>query len=241
MIPARRLVRCDYALDAKTLARALLGRVLVRVTEDGQRLSGMIVETEAYLGAIDAASHAFKGRRTARTEAMFGAPGTVYVYFTYGMHYCMNVVCAEEGYPAAVLLRALRPLEGTETMRVNRGRTGATSPVERLCAGPARLCQALGIARRLNREDLINGQELWIEDAPVIAGPTDPETSLFRQSNTPPRIIACPRIGVDYAGAWARRNLRFLFAGDPSVSVPPPRARKAAGPRRRRNTDSENT
>lgn len=217
-------MRENYAREAQELARELLGRVLVRQTDDGERLSGLIVETEAYLGAKDAASHAFKGRRTARTEAMYGPPGTTYVYFTYGMHFCMNVVCAREGVPHAVLIRALRPGAGEATMRRNRGRPGVTAPLNRLCSGPARLCQALGIDRRLNGADLVSGDVLWIEDAtdPVESAATGPPDAPSRRR---PRVIACPRVGVDYAGPWAKRKLRFVFAGESSVSVPPPVAR----------------
>src|SRR5262245_46221232 len=106
-----------FAGSAISLARRLLGAVLVRVLDDGEVLAGRIVETEAYLGVRDAASHAYKGRRTERNEAMYARPGTAYVYFTYGMHYCMNVVCGKEDVPAAVLLRALEPLAGLERMR----------------------------------------------------------------------------------------------------------------------------
>ena len=114
----RRLSREFFARDTPAVARYLLGARLVRML-DGQRLSGLIVECEAYVGRDDTACHASRGR-TSRTEVMFGPPGFAYVYFTYGMHWMLNVVTEKEGFPAAVLLRAIQPLEGIETMRVMR-------------------------------------------------------------------------------------------------------------------------
>lgn len=106
-----------FAHDPVTMAKLLIGQRLVRILDDGTRLAGTIVETEAYLGVKDAAAHSFGGRRTPRNEAMYRAPGTLYVYFTYGMHHCMNVVCGAEDEPVAVLLRAMEPTEGLERMR----------------------------------------------------------------------------------------------------------------------------
>src|SRR5690606_26066686 len=116
---ARLLLR-DYATDSIALARRLLGCRLVRVLDDGVRLTGVIVETEAYCGAADLASHAVGGRRTARNEAMYAKAGTSYVYFTYGMHFCFNVVCGEVDVPLAVLVRALEPVEGIGEMKRRR-------------------------------------------------------------------------------------------------------------------------
>jgi len=161
----RRLGRDFFARDTLTVARALLGRRLVRVL-DGQRLAGRIVEVEAYVGEEDQASHASCGR-TRRNAPMYGPPGHAYVYFIYGMHHCFNVVTGREGTPAAVLLRALEPLEGLEVMRALRipgpassgcspraeGRRGSMPDVQ-LTSGPARLCQALGIDRRFDGADL---------------------------------------------------------------------------------------
>ena len=122
----RRLGRRFYSTDSATLAQALIGRVLVRALEDGTRLAGVIVETEAYLGVEDRAAHAFGGRRTARNESMYGPPGTAYVYFTYGMHFCFNVVCGRRDEPVAVLIRALQPIEGMDRMLAHRlSRRGA--------------------------------------------------------------------------------------------------------------------
>lgn len=195
-MPAR-LPREFFAADARTLARRLLGCVLVRLV-DGTRLAGLIVETEAYVGVRDAASHAYRGRRTPRNESMYARPGTLYVYFTYGMHHCCNVVCATEGDPQAVLVRALEPLEGLDVMR--RYRRGS----EHLCSGPARLCQALAIDRSLDGEDLTRSTRVWLEAPPegVRLG----------------RIGRSARIGVAYAGEWSRRPLRWFVVGNRHVS-----------------------
>lgn len=175
-----------YARKTLVVAKDLLGRVLVHVDE-GVRRAGRIVETEAYIGPHDLACHASKGR-TARTDVMFGHPGHAYVYLIYGMYDCFNVVTEREGYPSAVLVRALAPLEGC---------VGKTD-------GPGKLCRALHVTRAQNRFDL-----------------TDPASSLTIEEGTPvsPRKIARgPRIGVDYAGDWAGKELRFWVRQDPHVS-----------------------
>jgi DNA-3-methyladenine glycosylase len=143
-----RLSRAFFARDTLIVARDLLGQRLVRVL-DGARLSGRIVEVEAYVGEGDQASHARFGR-TERNAPMYGPPGHAYVYFVYGMHHCLNVVTGREGYPAAVLIRALEPLEGIEGMRARRG--GRPDP--QLTSGPARLCQALDVGRQFDGADL---------------------------------------------------------------------------------------
>lgn len=220
------LPRRFYTRDPVTLARALLGQRLVRVLDDGTRLAGLIVETEAYLGAEDMAAHTYRGRRTARNEAMYGPGGTAYIYFTYGMHHCFNVVAGRAGDPVAVLIRALEPVEGldamrnfrtrtrTGTTRKSRSRRGVPAPVSPvtpsstrdLCRGPARLCQALAIDRSLNAIDLTRDSRLFIErDSPGL--PDD-------------RIGVSPRIGVDYAGHWAGRPLRFFVRESRFLSGP---------------------
>lgn len=201
--------RADFAIDPRSLARGLLGQRLVRVLDAGVRLSGVIVETEAYLGVRDRAAHSFGGRRSARNESMYQKPGTAYVYFTYGMHFCMNVVCGAEGDPVAVLLRALMPEEGLEEMRLartGRRRPGA-APVREtdLCSGPAKLCQALRIDRSLDGEDLVASSRLFIE-----------RTGSARAGAR--RVSRSARVGVGYAGEWAARPLRWFVSGNPHVS-----------------------
>jgi DNA-3-methyladenine glycosylase len=190
-----------FDADPETVARRLLGQRLVRI-RDGQRLAGMIVEVEAYLGEADRAAHTFGGRRTARNESMYLPGGHLYVYFTYGMHHCMNVVCGKADEGIAVLLRALEPTEGLQTMR-------ALSPTIRrdrdLCAGPARLARALDIDRRLDGLDLRASDAVFIERA-------------RRRAVPHPNILRTARIGVGYAGAWANRPLRFCVRGSPCLS-----------------------
>ena len=185
----------DFAfLDgpAEQVAARLLGCLLVREL-DGQRLVGRIVETEAYDQA-DAASHSYK-RRTARTEVMFGPAGHLYVYFTYGMHYCMNVVCGPEGYGAAVLIRAVEPVEGEATMIQNRGGRGGVAATN----GPAKVCQALSIDKRWN------GCDLRAEPLQLVVRPALPTIQVVRST----------RIGITQAAdvPW-----RFYVRDNPYVS-----------------------
>ena len=187
-----------FARDTLLAARDLLGKKLVR-TLNGQQLSGLIVETEAYLSEADSANHAAKGR-TPRNSVMFEAGGIAYVYFVYGMHYMLNVVTGVAGKPCAVLLRAIQPLEGVETMRALRG-----NKTQHLTDGPARLCQALNIDKSFNRWDLTQGSRLWIEDAPP-----------------PPaaQIMTGPRIGIGYASPQAKQApWRFWLKNNPYVSI----------------------
>ena len=195
-----RLSRDFFAQDTLTVARLLLGKRLVR-RWNNQHLAGRIVETEAYIGGDDLGCHASVGR-TARNQVMFGPPGHAYVYFTYGMHWMFNVVTQVDGFPAAVLIRALKPLEGQTVMERNRkGRTGFD-----LCSGPAKLAQALDITRALNGVDLCarRGAELWIEDAPPI--PDD-------------EIATGPRIGLNSVPEpWFSKPWRFYIASSQFVS-----------------------
>jgi DNA-3-methyladenine glycosylase len=197
-----RLGRSFFRRDPVTLAKALLGQRLVRM-HDGHRLAGIIVETEAYLGVPDKAAHTFGGRNTARVASMWKEGGTAYVYFTYGMHYCMNVVAGDEGDPVAVLLRALEPVEGLERMRENRG--ARITKDTQLCSGPARLCEALAIDRELDGTDLTMSDALFIEQ--VRARPLSDR-----------QIVKAPRVGVHYAGEWASKPLRFYMRDSAHVS-----------------------
>jgi len=178
------------------VARDVLGRVLVH-TQERSRRAGRIVEVEAYRGADDPASHAYRGR-TRRNEVMFGPPGHAYIYFTYGMHHCLNLVTGPVGKAEAVLIRAIEPLEGIEEM--TRCRRGA--PLERLGRGPGCVAEALGLDRRHNGLDLTQG-ELWIADQPA-----------QREGHG---VARSQRIGISVAQdrAW-----RFFLAGHPSVSGP---------------------
>jgi DNA-3-methyladenine glycosylase len=192
-----RLTRRFYRRDPVTLAKALLGQVLVRRLDDGRELSGRIVEVEAYLGIPDRAAHTFGGRRTKRNESMWKDGGHAYVYFTYGMHWCLNVVAEKEGSPTACLIRALEPLSGVEEMKKRRRR----DELVELCSGPAKLTQALGIDRSLDGVDLVSGERLY-----VVRGRAD----------APVGVSA--RIGVAYARGWAKKPLRFFLRGNPNVS-----------------------
>lgn len=186
---------------ADDVAPRLIGFRLVRVV-GGLVLSGEIVETEAYLGARDRASHARGGRRTPRNESMYARAGTAYVYFTYGMHHCFNVVCAGEGDPQAVLVRALAPLTGLDAMREARG---GVSAARDLCSGPGKLCQALQINRTLDGCDLCMPGPLYL------AGPEPGATA--------PRVRRDRRVGLGDVGAWGTRRLRWFVTGSPWVSV----------------------
>lgn len=197
--PEERLGRRFFRRDAAMVARGLLGCRLVRII-GGRRVSGRIVETEAYLGVADRACHSYGGRRTARTETMYGDGGTAYVFLNYGIHHMLNVVTAEVGDPSAVLIRALEPEEGIGAMSARRP---AARKLIDLCSGPGKLGAALAIDLEHDGLDLVTSRELFIEP-------------MLRSGSF--RISRSPRIGVAYAGAWARRLLRFTIAGNPCVS-----------------------
>jgi DNA-3-methyladenine glycosylase len=195
--------RAWFERPPEELAIALLGQDVVREVDGGLRI-GRIVETEAYAGTEDRASHARAGR-TPRTAPMFGPAGYAYVYLVYGMHHCLNVVAQRDGVPGAVLIRALGPIVGAAAIRRERRRTDV--PEARLLAGPALTCAGLSIDRDLDGHDLTIGRSLWI--APGASGP--PSTGIVRG----------PRVGVAYAGPdWAERPWRFGLAGHPSLSRP---------------------
>ncbi len=194
----RKLPRDFYARETLEVARDLIGLHLVHA-EGARRRVGRIVETEAYRGPEDLAAHSARGRRTGRTEVMFGPPGHAYVYLVYGFWCCLNVVTRPEGVPHAVLLRALEPAEAVTD--------GAW--------GPGLLCRAMNIDRRLNGADLC-GDVLWIET------PARPARSKLR-------IGRSPRIGVDYAGRWAKRPWRFFDRDSLHVSTVRAAARSRSG------------
>ena len=196
------LQREFFARPTLRVARALLGKVLVHHGRGGLT-AGRIVEVEAYRGPADRAAHTWGGRRTARNETMWGPAGHLYVYFTYGMHYCCNVVTRDAGRPEAVLVRALEPLEGMGLMRRRRG--NAALPDAALCRGPANLCRAMGIDRRADGTDLTRGRIVLL-DAPMIAAR---------------RVARSPRIGIAYAGTDAALPWRFFVCETAAVSRPP--------------------
>ncbi|MGH8228475.1 MAG: DNA-3-methyladenine glycosylase [Steroidobacteraceae bacterium] len=193
-----RLPRSFYARPALCVAPDLLGLHLIHCV-GGVRRVGRIVETEAYMGPQDLAAHSAGGRRTARTEVMYGPPGHAYVYFIYGFWNCLNVVTSPSGVPHAVLLRAVEPVSG--------GLEGGTW-------GPGLLCRAMDVDRTLNAADL-SAEVLWIERPPG------------RQR--PLRVGKSPRIGVDYAGEWASRPWRFFDQDSAFVSTVSAAARRRAG------------
>jgi DNA-3-methyladenine glycosylase len=182
------------------IAKELLGKILVTQI-DGIRTSGRIVETEAYNGVVDRASHAFGGRRTNRTEYIYGGPGTVYVYIVYGLHYLFNVVTNKKDTPHAILIRALEPLEGVDYMLKRVGKPKADYT---LTKGPGNLARALGISKMHTGGSLFS-EEIFIED----------DGLRYKKD----QIVVTHRIGVDYAGTDAQLPYRFIVKGNPYVSA----------------------
>lgn len=188
-----------YRRDTETVARELLGMRLCRRLEDGRVLAGTIVETEAYLGEVDRACHTFGGRRTPRTETMYGAGGMAYVYLIYGMYYCLNAVTKNAGEPEAVLIRAVQAeTQDEELWREKYPRLKS----QQWLSGPGRLCRALGIDKTHNGLAL-QSEALWM-------APGNHAESA--------EIVAVPRVGVDYAGEAAQWPLRFYLSGASAVS-----------------------
>lgn len=184
--------------DTVRVARDLLGKLLVVPGGDGTRVSGMIVETEAYLGIEDKAAHSYGGRRTARNEVTYGEGGLVYVFFVYGMYYQLNLVTGPAGVAHVVLIRAIEPVEGIEIMRDRRGEM----PDKNLTSGPGKLTIAFGIDRSLNGEDLL-GDRIWVEEY---------------KNLKKPKIASGPRIGIDYAEEFIEMPWRFWVKGSVFVS-----------------------
>ena len=181
-----------------TVSRDLLGKLLVVPGPNGERVSGKIVEVEAYRGPEDRASHAYGGRRTKRTETMYRTGGVAYVYFVYGMYFQFNVVSGIEDVPHAILVRAVEPVEGIEIMRERRRVHGD----HHLTSGPGKLCIAMGIDRELNGADLL-GERVWLEEYERVP---------------PRRIMRGPRIGIDYAEEWIDKPWRFWIKDNKYVS-----------------------
>ncbi len=204
MTALRPLAKSFYRRPADEVARDLLGRYLVR-EDGGEKMVLRLVETEAYLGARDRASHAWNGRRTARNEVMYLEGGHAYVYFVYGMHWCLNAVTGAAGHAEAVLLRAGEPVAGEAAMRSRRGLGERARPGE-VAGGPARLCEALAIDRSAN------GVALWRGSLRLCAG--EPVAAA--------EVVAAARVGVDYAGEAAGWPLRFALRGNAHVSRPRP-------------------
>ena len=195
----RKLPREFYTRsNVVTVARELLGKLLVVPAPNGKRISATIVEVEAYRGPQDRAAHSYGGRRTKRTETMYGIGGTAYVFFVYGMYYQFNVVTNVAELPHAVLIRAVEPVEGIQLMR--KRRHGQSD--HNLSNGPGKLCIAMGIDRKLDAADLL-GDRVWLEDSENI---------------NRSRIMSGPRIGIDYAEEWIDKPWRFWIRDNPYVS-----------------------
>lgn len=194
---SRKLTARFFTHPTLWVAKNLLGTYLV-VKQDGKILSGKIVETEAYIGEDDLACHASKGR-TPRSETLYKKAGTLYVYLIYGMYHCLNIVTEKADFPSAVLIRAVEPKEGTSVMTRRRN----TKNIHRLASGPGKLCDALGITRKLNGKTAY-GNALWIQD---------------RGEKTPRgAIVQSPRIGVQYAGECKDYPWRFFIKNSRFVS-----------------------
>lgn len=190
-----------YEASTEEVAKKLLGKLLCRKTETGL-YAGKIVETEAYLGEKDLASHASRGR-TPRTEIMYGPPGHAYIYLIYGMYYCLNVVTEKKGVASAVLIRALEPVI-LESQNIEEGQDFfQNKKVEKILNGPGKLCREFKIGKELNGMKFSRQNGLWIEEG----------------EDVPPRQIAqTKRIGVEYARDWKDRPLRFYIKNNPFVS-----------------------
>jgi DNA-3-methyladenine glycosylase len=194
------LQRSFYQRDILTMAKEMLGKVLVHQTSDGTT-AGRIVEVEAYRGPEDKAAHSYGGRRTPRNDVMYGEKGHAYVYFIYGMYFCINVTAGNlPGKPEAVLIRALEPVEGQELMVKRRGEKAKPKT---LTNGPGRLCMAMGITKQQNKAD-VTAPPIYIQDAPIIAVDN---------------IVETTRIGVDYAGEWKNQPWRFYIKENKFISV----------------------
>lgn len=214
-VPNSRLPREFYLTeDTITAAKSMLGKLIVVPDENGDRVSGMIVEVEAYCGVIDRAAHSYGGRRTARNEVTYGPGGYAYVFFIYGMYFQLNVVLGPIDHPHVLLIRAVEPVEGIQIMRQRRGLSEPGAVATRssrtrfprdknLTSGPGKLCIALEIDRSFNGEDLVEGSRIWVEGY---------------RSFDDDEIAIGKRIGIDYAGEDADLPWRFWVNGNQYVS-----------------------
>lgn len=194
----QRLPLSFYARDCLDVGPECIGKLLVHESKEGIA-AGRIVECEAYRGPEDQAAHSHKGRRTARTEVMFGPPGHAYMFLLYGVSWALNLVTGKEGEPQVVLIRAIEPVLGLDLMAKRRGIAATRKEIGN---GPGKLCQALGLDRRLYGADLVNGALYLAEGA---AGP----------------VATSARINIDYAGDWIDKPWRYYERNNRHVSVPP--------------------
>ncbi|MHC6181318.1 DNA-3-methyladenine glycosylase [Clostridium sp. JNZ X4-2] len=201
----KKLQRNFYSKDTLSVAQNLLGKILVHEI-NGKRLSGRIVETEAYKGITDKAAHSYGGRRTNRTEIMYGEPGFSYVYMIYGMYYCFNIVTEKKGIPEAVLIRALEPLENLDEISLNRYNKSFCSlnkaQIKNLANGPGKLCNALAIGKAENKVDLCNSSLYVAKDH-------------INDFN----IRSAKRIGISYAQEAAEYPWRFYIENNIYISA----------------------
>ena len=193
-----RLEREFYLTDGITLAKKLLGKIIVRKV-DNKILKARIVETEAYMGAIDKAAHSYQNRRTQRTEPMFLEGGHVYIYLIYGMYHCFNITANKKDIPEAVLIRAVEPIENIEYMKELR----KVKREKDISNGPGKLTKALSIDKNINSFDLTNNNEIWLED----------------DNYKIEKIIEAKRVGIDYAEEYTHKLWRFYISDNPHISV----------------------
>ncbi len=193
-----RLNREFYMKDAVTAGKELLGKIIVKKRADGKIFSGRITEVEAYMGAVDKASHSYGNRRTKRTEVMYKEGGYSYVFLIYGMYECFNVTVSDEGKPEAVLIRGVEPLENREIMQAER----KVKKEKDISNGPGKLTKALGITREDNGADLVTSDVIWLEDDGYIVKD----------------VVETTRIGIDYAEEDALKPWRFYIRDSIFVS-----------------------
>lgn len=201
-INEKRLNKDFYAKDAVTLAQDLIGKIVVRTTNQGE-IQTKIVETEAYVGPEDKACHAYNNRRTARTEVMYKPPGYAYIYLIYGMHYCFNIVAAERGKPEAVLIRAVEPVKGLDAIK--KERQIGNRPKTELTNGPGKLTQALSISKELNGVSLVTSDKLFL---------VNHSNNLIKN-----KIKSAPRVNISYAEEYVEKPWRFYLQTSDYISV----------------------